>query len=73
MSSARTYKLGKTYRVLLDGHNETVSLPSIEIDGMCAGGGVMLIADRGDGEIDRIIKLLNDAESRTVPSAPYQP
>lgn len=55
----RTYKVGRAYSVRLDGHNEPAQMLSIESDGMNAGGGVMLIANRGDGEIERIVSILN--------------
>lgn len=60
---ARHYKVGRAYSVRLDGHNEPAQMRSIEVDGMNAGGGIMLLANRGDGEIDRIVSLLNEAES----------
>lgn len=56
---ARHYKVGRAYSVRLDGHNEPAQMRSIEVDGMNAGGGIMLLANRGDGEIDRIVSILN--------------
>ena len=57
------YKRGEALRVQLEGHREPVSMVSIERAGMCAGGGLLLAIDRNDGEIDHIIRLLNDAEN----------
>lgn len=53
------YRVGRAYGARIDGHGEPVPVVSIEADGMNAGGGIMLIANRGDGEIERIVSLLN--------------
>lgn len=57
------YKRGEALRVQLEGHRESVSMVSIERPGMCAGGGLLLVIDRNDGEVDRLICLLNNAEN----------
>lgn len=59
MSIARTYKRGQSLRVHIEGHSEPIQMVSIELASYEAGGGVMLIADRGDGDVDRIVELLN--------------
>ena len=58
----RTYTRGRTYLARLDGHPELVHLVSIEISGMNAGGGLLLVKDHGNNTVDRLVKLLNDAE-----------
>lgn len=58
----RAYTRGRTYLARLDGHPELVHLVSIEISGMNAGGGLLLVKDHGNGTVDRLVKLLNDVE-----------
>jgi hypothetical protein len=69
--AARTYIKGAVYRVRMDGHPEPLDLTSIEVDGFCAGGGLMLVMDRGDGEVDRIVALLNSAEREADYAVPH--
>jgi hypothetical protein len=53
------YKEGRRFRVRLDGHAEPVDMVSIEQPDMCAGGGVMLIADRGPESLAFVLSALN--------------
>lgn len=58
------YKIGEPILVRLAGHVDPVQMAPIVMEGFVAGGGVMLIADRGNGEVERIVQLLNEAEQR---------
>jgi len=57
-----TYKAGDAVKVFIEGNTEPVWMRPIDKDGFCAGGGVLLLMDRCDGEIDKIVNLLNRAE-----------
>jgi hypothetical protein len=39
-------------------------MTSILRKGFVAGGGLMLVLDHGNGEIDQVLKLLNDQQTR---------
>lgn len=58
-----TYRKGTTTRVRIEGHPEPVPMVPILKDGFCAGAGVMLAMDRGDGMVDKIVELLNASEA----------
>jgi len=45
--------------VRIPDHPEPVEMVSIERTA-CAGGGLLLGIDRHDGELDRLLRLLND-------------
>lgn len=57
-----TYRAGESIRVFVDGHAEPALMRPIYKDGFCSGGGVLLLIDRGDGEINKIVNLLNREE-----------
>lgn len=45
--------------VRIPDHPEPVEMVSIERLA-CAGGGLLLVIDRHDGELDRLLRLLNE-------------
>lgn len=62
MSAAAKYERGPVMLVRIEGHTEPAHMTSILQRGFSAGGGLMLVVDRGHGEIDRVLKLLNDQQ-----------
>ena len=60
MSAAVKYERGPLMLVRIEGHTEPTYMTSILRRGFVAGGGLMLVLDHGNGEIDQVLKLLND-------------
>ena len=63
MSAAVKYERGPVMLVRIEGHTEPTYMTSILRRGFVAGGGLMLVLDHGNGEIDNVLKLLNDHQS----------
>ena len=60
------YTKGGTFRVRLEGHAEPVEVISIETEGMNAGGGVVLVANRSGAEADYVLDALNAWDLREL-------
>lgn len=63
MSAAVKYERGPVMLVRIEGHTEPTYMTSILRRGFVAGGGLMLVLDHGNGEIDNVLKLLNEQQS----------
>lgn len=63
MSATGEYERGPVMLVRIEGHTEPTYLTSILRRGFVAGGGLMLVLDHGNGEIDKVLKLLNDQKT----------
>ena len=59
MNEVVRYQRGQVLRVQIQGHREPIDMVVIEREGMNAGGGLILMIDRGDGELDAAVKSLN--------------
>lgn len=64
MSAAEKYKRGPVMLVRIEGHTEPTYMTSILRPSFVAGGGLMLVLDHGNGEIDQVLKLLNDQQQK---------
>jgi hypothetical protein len=63
MSAAGKYERGPAMLVRIEGQTEPTYMTSILRKGFVAGGGLMLVLDHGNGEIDQVLKLLNDQQT----------
>lgn len=67
MNSAPKYERGLSMLVRIEGHPEPVAMTSIVRPGFVAGGGLMLIFDRANGEVEKVLAALNaDSEQRAA-------
>lgn len=64
MRAAGKYERGPVMLVRIEGHTEPTYMTSILRKGFVAGGGLMLVLDHGNGEIDQVLKLLNDQQQK---------
>ena len=64
MSAAVKYERGPVMIVRIEGHTEPTYMTSILQRGFVAGGGLMLVLDHGNGEIDNVLQLLNDQQQK---------
>jgi hypothetical protein len=64
MIAAGKYERGPVMIVRIEGHTEPTYMTSILRKGFVAGGGLMLVLDHGNGEIDQVLKLLNDQQQK---------
>lgn len=64
MSAAVKYERGPVMLVRIEGHTEPTYMTSILRRGFVAGGGLMLVLDHGNGEIDNVLQLLNDPQQK---------
>lgn len=73
MSAEGNYERGPVMLVRIVGHTEPTYMTSILRRGFVAGGGLMLVLDHGNGEIENVIKLLNDQQPRKALWSAEQP
>lgn len=59
MNNATSYERGPSMLVRIEGHPERVAMTSIVQPGFIAGGGLMLVVDRGGSEIEEVLAALN--------------
>ncbi len=62
MNQPAQYQRGQVLRVQIEGHREPISMVAIERANLNAGGGLMLMIDRFDGELDAALAALNNSD-----------
>jgi len=62
MSTAAQYERGPLMLVRIEGHTDPTAMTSIVRTGYFSGGGLMLILDRGNGEIEKVLDALNSVD-----------
>ena len=63
MKEAAQYERGPLMLVRIEGHTDPTAMTSIVRAGYLAGGGLMLILDRGNGEIEKVLAALNSVDA----------